>query len=395
MTKSKKNKPLDPAADSKILFELSEHVADLIDASLNSRYSEVRRIGSHLTKDFLELGLENQAKKISSLLRKKGVPLQASGQLEMLPVDMKSKLPLIEELPWPTNPLFLNEDASVTFSRLIEDSQHSSKLSKMGLSSRLCLLLMGPPGTGKTLLAGHIAAKLERPFYVARLDSLISSLLGETAKNIRSIFDFIPHKNAVLLLDEIDAIAKLRDDRHELGEIKRVVNTLIQGLDSLDDQTVVIGATNHSHLLDPAIWRRFPYKIEFKNPDPSVREEMWKHFLFQDKDAEKDSKALAVLSDGFSGAEIQEISLRARRQAILGKKELNVEEVGTLILKHLQGQTLQGSVSLNPEDQRKYLAYFMCVEKGLTQIEAAKFLGVTRQTIAHYLKELSDGETNQ
>src|SRR5579863_3140015 len=129
------------------------------------------------------------------------------------------------------------------------------------------MLIAGPPGTGKTLLAGHIAAQLNRPLYTVRLDSVISSLLGDTAKNIRSFFDFVPIRGGILFLDEMDAIAKLRDDRQELGELKRVVNTVIQGLDSLDDHAVVIAATNHPQLLDSAIWRRFPYKIELGAPN--------------------------------------------------------------------------------------------------------------------------------
>lgn len=369
---------------------VSEHIAQLVDASINAHYSDIRRIGGYLTKDLIELGFEDHAKRISSTLRKKGVPLHASGQLEMLPVDMRSKLPLVEELPWPTTPLFLNEENSSIFNRIITDATNSHRLSEMGLSSRLCILLVGPPGTGKTLMASHVAATLKRQFYIARLDSLISSLLGETAKNIRAIFDFLPHKNAVLLLDEIDAIAKVRDDKQELGEIKRVVNTLIQGLDSLDDQTVVLGATNHSHLLDKAIWRRFPYKIELDSPDLDAREAMWKHFLFADNDVDKTSQALAVLSDGFSGAEIHELAMQARRRAVLNEKKLTVEDVGSLILKHIQKQSLQGSAFLGSDEQRKYLANFMCMEKGLTQTDAAKFLGVTRQTISHYLKEITD-----
>ena len=139
--------------------------------------------------------------------------------------------------------------------------------------------MFGDPGTGKSLLASHIAAQLDRPLYIARLDALISSRLGETAKNVRSIFDFIPVRNAVLFLDEMDAIAKLRDDRQELGELKRVVNAVIQGLDTLTNDVIVIGATNHPHLLDPAIFRRFPYKLELGPPSEDTRAEMWRTFL--------------------------------------------------------------------------------------------------------------------
>jgi SpoVK/Ycf46/Vps4 family AAA+-type ATPase len=152
-------------------------------------------------------------------------------------------------------PLFLGDGATGTFNDFLADVENIDRLSTKGLASPLALMLSGPPGTGKTLLAGHIAARLNRPFFVARLDSVISSLLGDTSKNIRAVFEFVPSRNAVLFLDEMDAIAKLRDDRHELGELKRVVNTVIQGLDTLDAHAVVVGASNHAHLLDPAIWR--------------------------------------------------------------------------------------------------------------------------------------------
>ena len=393
MVKSKKESaPKSPLVGGDSLNELPMHVVHLIEASMNADYSEVRRLGSYLTKDLVLLGYEDEAKRISSFLRKKGVPLQASGQLEMLPVDMRSKLPLIEEMPWPTTPLFLNEEASETFARIITDAQNSHQLSQAGISSALCLLLMGPPGTGKTLLAGQVAAQLGRPFYVVRLDSLISSLLGDTAKNIRSVFDFIPHKKAVLLIDEIDAVAKMRDDKHELGEIKRVVNTLIQGLDSIDDQTVVIGATNHTHLLDPAIWRRFPYKIELSNPEASVREAMWGHFLLNDTDIDGISGPLALLSDGMSGAEIQEVALSARRKVILEKKPLSVEDIASSVFKRFQSKLPSKGSFSSKEDERKFFAHLMCIDKKITQVDAAKFLGVTRQTIANYLKESSNGE---
>ena len=145
------------------------------------------------------------------------------------------------------------------------------------------------------MLTTHLATRLSRPFYIVRLDSVISSLLGDTAKNIRAVFEFVPSQNAVLLLDEMDAVAKLRDDLHELGELKRVANTVIQELDSLDSHAIVVVATNHSHLLDPAIWHRFLYKIHLENPDMEVREGLWNHFLFEDEDGGRLSEVLALL----------------------------------------------------------------------------------------------------
>lgn len=184
---------------------------------MSADYTGVRRADNAIAKRLAEQRDTEGAKAIQSLLRKRGVPLQASGYAEVLPRDAGSPLPLIEEGHWPTTPVMLDGEAEHIISQFIEDAQHIGLLAEKGVSARLGLLLYGPPGTGKTLLAGHIAASLKRPFYIARLDSLISSRLGETAKNIRGIFEFVPARNAVLFLDEMDAIANVRDDRHELG----------------------------------------------------------------------------------------------------------------------------------------------------------------------------------
>ena len=303
-------------------------VAALIDAAMSADYTAVRRIGGQIAKQLAEQNDLEGARALQGILRKRGVPLQASGYAEALPRDAASRLPLVEEGQWPTTPIMLGGDAGHTISQFIEDAKHIGLLAEKGVSARLGLLLCGPPGTGKTLLAGHIAASLKRPYYIARLDALISSRLGETAKNIRGIFEFVPAKNAVLFLDEMDAIAKLRDDRHELGELKRVVNTVLQGLDSLTDDVVTVGATNHPHLLDPAIWRRFPYKVELKLPGEEVRSEMWTHFLFQGEAAQKEAaQLLARISDGLSGADIENIALAARRRSIIRSQEPSLSQI--------------------------------------------------------------------
>jgi len=101
---------------------------------------------------------------------------------------------------------------------------------------------------------------------VARLDGLISSYLGSTAKNIRALFDFAAKTPCVLFLDEFDAIAKVRSDAQEMGELKRVVNSFLQNLDTLGRQSIVLAATNHETLLDAAVWRRFTYRLALTLP---------------------------------------------------------------------------------------------------------------------------------
>jgi KaiC/GvpD/RAD55 family RecA-like ATPase len=370
--------PLDP-----------KQLIELTDAALAADYTRVRRAANTLARALADQGDEISAKAIRALVKKRGVPLRASGYMETLPVDAKSRLPLIEEHSWPSSPIFLNDRANGTFRDFLSDVEHVDALAKKGLASRLGLILSGPPGTGKTLLAGHIAQHLGRPFYVVRLDSVISSLLGDTAKNIRTVFDFVPTKDAVLFLDEMDAIAKLRDDRHELGELKRVVNTVIQSLDALDQHAVVIAATNHAHLLDPAIWRRFPYKIELGNPETSVRSDLWRHFLYEDKDDSGMSKILAEISDGLSGADIENISLAARRHSLLEARDLDLGPVALAVIGLLNGKASVPQKDALSADQKKELAITLDY-KGMSGANIARLLGVTRQAVYFYLKVVGE-----
>jgi MoxR-like ATPase len=367
-------------------------LTDLLDAAMSADYTRVRRIGSQLAKRFAEENDLDGAKAIQSLLRRRGVPLQVSGYAEALPRDAASRLPLVEEAPWPSTPLLLNRPAGEAVGQFLEDARNIALLAENGVSSRLGLLLFGPPGTGKSLLAGHVAAKLQRPFYTARLDSLISSRLGETSKNIRGVFDFIPTRQAVLFLDEMDAVAKLRDDRHELGELKRVVNTVLQGLDSLTDDVIVVGATNHPHLLDPAIWRRFPYKIELQLPEEEVRTSMWRSFLFRDAEGYDESvRLLARVSAGLSGADIENVALAARRRALIGGREVSLGQIVLSVADSRAGNPrLPDARELTSEDRRR-LALLLDSAGGLSQAEIARVAGVSRQMIHKYRKEAADG----
>lgn len=361
-------------------------IIELVDAALAADYTRVRRIGSKMAK-LLNASDTDAAQRLRALIRRRGVPLRASGYAEALPVDAKSRLPLIEEQPWPTTPVFLDSASQAVVSGFLVDVKNVDLLSAKGISNRLCMLIAGPPGTGKTLLAGHIAAQLGRPLYTVRLDSVISSLLGDTAKNIRSFFDFVPNREGVLFLDEMDAIAKLRDDRQELGELKRVVNTVIQGLDSLDDHAVVIAATNHPQLLDSAIWRRFPYKVELDAPNEAVRSDLWRHFLFEDDAAASLAPILAQVAAGLSGADIQMIALAARRQAVIEGHPLDIPAVVAAVLKAVAGRSAApASVHHLPSERKKALALVLVREKGISQSDVARLLGVTRQSVSAYLK---------
>ncbi len=364
----------------------AKDLIELVTASLNADYTQVRRSCGRIATSVAENDIDI-AKQLRSFVRRSGVPLRASGYSVSLPVDPKSRSPLVDEQTWPVTPAFLEDESQNVFKTFIRDAKNLDKLQAHGLSGRMNLLMSGPPGTGKSLLAGHIAAQLGKPFFVIRLDSLISSLLGDTAKNIRSAFEYVSQCNGVLFLDEFDAIAKLRDDKNELGELKRVVNTLLQSIDALDDKAILIAATNHSNLLDAAVWRRFPYKIELDKPSEDLRKQLWAHFLYSDNTDALMLGPIAKVSEGLSGADIEAISIAARRHAILNNTCIDTTALILSVINIRKGNTTTVFQQPTSPADRKKTAVKLVKEYGLSTVEAAACLSVSRQTISSYLKE--------
>ncbi|MCP3380120.1 MULTISPECIES: AAA family ATPase [unclassified Bradyrhizobium] len=204
-----------------------------------------------------------------------------------------------------------------TVEGLLREWTNEAALQAIGVSPTRTLLIYGPPGSGKTVTAHYIAGRLNLPLVTARIDGLISSFLGTTARNIANLFDFSNRYACVLLLDEFDALAKLRDDPQEIGEIKRVVNTLLQNLDLRRSFGVTIAITNHDRLLDPAVWRRFETHLQLGEPDDSAREGLISRFL-QPIDAP--SSTLRVFSyclAGRTGADIERVCTAVKRTLAL------------------------------------------------------------------------------
>lgn len=247
-----------------------------------------------------------------------------------LPVDSESRMSLADEElfePGQVVDVFLDPDVERTVEEFLNYVSAADRLIAQGVGISPSLIAHGPPGCGKTELGRHVAARLGLPLLTARTDSLISSYLGSTAKNLRMLFEHAMSRPCVLFLDEFDAVAKLRDDRHELGELKRVVVSLLQNIDALDRHTVLLAATNHEHLLDPAIWRRFAYRVRIDRPGALVREKLLRKFLGDFVD-DKDFAVLAAACDGLTGADIRQTAEDAKRTAILaGQRQVDLGDV--------------------------------------------------------------------
>lgn len=150
--------------------------------------------------------------------------------------------------------MVLPEEVKKVIGTFIEEQLRADLLRSYGLEPRHKIILAGKPGTGKTSFAEALAERLMVPLFVVRYDALIGSYLGETATRLRQLFDFVSTRKCILFFDEFDTIGKERGDSQELGEIKRVVSSLLLMTDSLPNYTIVIGASNHPELLDRAVW---------------------------------------------------------------------------------------------------------------------------------------------
>ena len=189
-------------------------------------------------------------------------------QLPEPPTDREGQWPLAEvRIPSrPLDELVLPGRLSEQVTMLAEEYRQWDRLDDFGLPRRQRILFYGPPGCGKTSAAEGLAAELGLPLLLVRLDAVVSSYLGETASNLRRVFEYAALGSWVVLFDEFDALGKSRDDSLEHGEIKRVLNAFLQMLDSFRGRSLLICATNHEHLLDPALWRRFDEAVEFPRP---------------------------------------------------------------------------------------------------------------------------------
>ena len=244
---------------------------------------------------------------------------------ETIPEDRERNLPLCAV----REPARCIEDVvlSPTNLTLVKDILHEYNrddvLRAHGLQACDRVLLCGPPGCGKTLTAEVIAHELGRPLVVVRTDSVVSSFLGETAANLRKVFDFAASSPLVVLFDEFDALGKEREDATEHGELRRVVNAVLQMLDAYSGRSLIIAATNHEGLLDSAIWRRFEEILYLKPPTPTQVCRLLKVKL---RGVRKQFDVRAVVDTGIfkgaSHADVERILRRALKIVVLGGREL-------------------------------------------------------------------------
>lgn len=230
--------------------------------------------------------------------------------------------------------IFSNEVEKIC-REFIEEQHKADLLRSYNLEPRNRVLLIGPPGNGKTSLAEAIAEALTVPMHVVHYDSVVDSLLGETAARLQKLFESVRSSRCVLFFDEFETLGKERGDVHETGEIKRVVSSLLLQIDRLPSHVVVIGATNHPEMLDRAVWRRFQVRMSLEEPT-FFRRRVWFE-RFQDRigiDLGHTPTTLAKKLRRYNFADIEEFGMTVHRQYVLALPGANMGSIISHTLKH-------------------------------------------------------------
>ena len=236
--------------------------------------------------------------------------------------DRGTELLTIKQSARSLSDVVLSSEHRTDIEEILLEHRKAEALRAHGLRPTDRVLFIGPPGCGKSLTAEIIAAELDRRLAVIRLDSVVSSYLGETAANLRKIFEYISREPLVVLFDEFDTISKERSSEDEHGELKRVVNAALQMFDDYRGRSLLIAATNHEGMLDSAVCRRFDQVLRFQMPTlPQVRETLRMKLRGVRREFDLEENQVAQLFKAYSFAGIERIARQAIKAMVLDGRE--------------------------------------------------------------------------
>lgn len=264
-----------------------------------------------------------------------------------LPTSRRNNDPLVSVMSHSElrHHMILSKETESRFTRVEKEFAARERLAKYGFSYKKKILLYGPPGCGKTLGAERLAWNTGLPLIKVRFDAMISSYFGESASNLRNIFDTVKNTPSLLFLDECDFIAKSRNISNDVGEIPRIVNTLLQLLDDYNSPGLLVAATNLDTMLDKAIFRRFDDVFEIPMPKLSEIHELLLASLAAVKvDPKLDYKNISKKMVGMSAANVVNTAQNAAKSAILDGKSVVDQSDLELALKDVYLKDQQGEL---------------------------------------------------
>lgn len=329
--------------------------------------SKIRAANGHLYKQLTEKLQVGATRSIDK--KSKPLPVDADTRQNLVRVED----PVLLDRP----PIFTN-DVEESLEQILLERLHTEELMSEGVLPARSIIFQGAPGVGKTMSARWLAKSLRLPLLTLDLATVMSSFLGKTGSNVRSVLEYAVSTPCVLLLDEFDAIAKRRDDDRELGELKRLVTVLLQAIDDWPPSSILIAATNHGELLDPAIWRRFDVEITFPMPSTEVID---RYLLEYWPDASEHGKT-AKHFNGMSFSNIDRELRQTRREKIISNVSIRAKKAG--LVKSIDTKAIDLR-SLNREDRNKWILKLH--KDGNSQRSISSMLGISRPTVKRVLED--------
>ena len=218
------------------------------------------------------------------------------------------------------NDMILGDALCKQINRVIREQRNAGTIHEHGLSPRRKLLLVGPPGTGKTLTASVLSGELGFPLFSVRLDGLITKFMGETASKLRQVFDATSRTRGIYFFDEFDAIGSLRGLANDVGEIRRVLNSFLLMIEQDRSHSLVVAATNHPKILDPALFRRFDDVLLYDPPDQAQIADLLRTLLADTAAKRIRWKILAEAAEGLNYNEITRAANEALKHALIDRR---------------------------------------------------------------------------
>lgn len=238
--------------------------------------------------------------------------------LTVVPFPQELKGLVVSETPDTPFKSFIAPQATLErFKRIIKEFYQRGKLLQHGLSNRRRILLAGPPGTGKTMSARVLAYELKLPLYTVQVDRLVTKFMGETSAKLRQIFDIMGQKQGVYFFDEFDAIGGDRSLDNDVGEMRRVLNALLQFIELDQSDSIIVAATNNPKLLDQALFRRFDDVLYYSLPDENERKQLIESIMGTFLSSRFAWNKVLSTSNGLSQAEIGSACRDAIKEAVL------------------------------------------------------------------------------
>ena len=372
------------------LSGIQSDLAQLVRLVIAEQYDDVRLYVARLVRKYretmpalseqLDLYLRNKPQKPAQGLRKATMPKPTQSQV--MPVDEDSRLTLLkapnEKI---TSKPLLSSQIEDSLDQIILERKHIDRLKTLGLQPTRSAIFVGPPGVGKTLTASWLAQKLDVPFYVLDLTAVMSSYLGKSGNNLRAALDFAKRGPCVLLLDEIDSIAKKRSDDSDVGELKRLVTVILQEVDEWPSSSLLLAATNFAELIDPALWRRFDLVLNFEKPNSESIKEAIKRFLGPDYAIfARWIDLLVIMFKDESFSNIERSINKFRRSVALG---ISSDE-------ELIESFIKDGLSDLERNERIEIAVNLNRHSKLSQHAISDLTGVSRDTIRKYSSKKSN-----